>query len=121
MEDIRNGIEFTFIRETKPPKQIEEMLIDGEHIEACYKTLRDFAVVTNKRFIMGNKQGLTGKKVQMYTIPFKTISMYSSENTFGVFDLGEMEFWTRLGSFKLNLKKGVNVRQLDRIISSHVL
>ncbi|MCF7925583.1 MAG: PH domain-containing protein [Candidatus Izimaplasma sp.] len=121
MEDIRNGLEFTFIRETKPPKELEELLIEGEHIEACYKTLRDFAIVTNYRFVIGDKQGITGKKMELYTIPFKSIVMYSSENAFGVFDLGEMEIWTRLGVFKLHLKKGVNVRELDKIISSHVL
>jgi hypothetical protein len=121
MEDIRNGIEFTFIRETKPPKQIDEMIIEGEQVLACYKTTRDFAVVTNLRFIFGDKQGITGKKIEMYTIPFKTISMYSTENTFGVFDLGEIKIWTRLGLIKLNLKKGVNIRELDRIISTHVL
>ena len=121
MEDIRNGLEFTFVRETKPPKELHELLIEGERIEACYKTLRDFAIVTNYRFIIGDKQGITGKKMELYTIPYKSIVMYSSENARGVFDLGEMQIWTRLGMFKLNLKKGVNVRELDKIISSHVL
>ena len=121
MEDIRQGLEFTFIRETDPPKDITEMLIDGESVEACYKTLRDFTLVTNYRFIFGDKQGITGKKVELYTIPFKSIVMYSSENAKGMFDMGEIQVWTRLGTFKLNLKKGVNVRKLDKLIASHIL
>jgi len=121
MEDLANGMEFTFIRETNPPKNIDEILISGEKAIACYKTLRDFAIVTNKRFIIGDKQGITGKKMELYTIPFKSINMYSSENARGLMDLGEIELWTRMGRFKLNLKKGVDVRKLDHIIASHIL
>ena len=83
--------------------------------------MRDFAIVTNKRFIIGDKQGITRKKMELYTIPFKSINMYSSENARGLMDLGEIELWTRMGRFKLNLKKGVDVRKLDHIIASHIL
>lgn len=121
MEDIKNGMEFTFVRETNPPKNIDDIIIDGERVVACYKTLRDFAIVTNKRLIIGDKQGMTGKKMELYTIPFKSINMYSSENAKGLMDLGELELWTRVGRIKLNLKKGVDVRKLDRIIATHIL
>jgi len=30
MEDLANGMEFTFIRETNPPKNIDEILISGK-------------------------------------------------------------------------------------------
>lgn len=33
-----------------------------------------------------DKQGITGKKVEIYTIPFKSIIMYSSENAKGILD-----------------------------------
>ena len=121
MEDIAAGMEFTFIRETDAPKNVRDIITEGETIEACYKTLRDFALVTNKRFVISDKQGITGKKMELYTIPFKSINMYSTENAFGVFDLSEVELWTRMGRIKLKLKKGCDIRKLDRIIASHLL
>ena len=62
-------------------------------------------VVTNKRIIITDRQGITGKKVEIYTIPFKSIIMYS--NFFkngGMLDFdGELELWTKVGRFKLNV------------------
>lgn len=121
MSNTKEIMSWTFIQETQTPKEIKEILIDGEQVEAAYKTLRDVAVVTNKRIIIADKQGITGKKVEVYTIPFKSIVMYSSENA-GIIDFNaEIELWTRAGNFKLNLKKGVDIRKLDRLIGQHIL
>lgn len=63
-----------------------------------HKKTRDFVVVTNKRIIIADGQGLTGKKVETYTIPFKSIVMHLSKNA-GAIDLNaELELWTRLVS-----------------------
>jgi hypothetical protein len=112
---------WTFYEETQVPKEINDVLIDGERAEIAYKTVRDVAVVTNKRIIIADRQGLTGKKVEVYTIPFKSIIMYSSENG-GMLDLNaELELWTKAGKFKLNLNKKVDIRKLDRIIGKYIL
>ena len=77
--------------------------------EIPYKTIRDVAVVTNKRLIIADRQGLTGKKVEVYTIPFKSIIMYSSENA-GKLDLNaELELWTKVGKLKLNVSKKIDI------------
>jgi hypothetical protein len=61
-------------------------------------------------------------KVEIYTIPFKAISMYSSENGGGMLDFNaELQLWTRAGLFKLKLNKGVDIRKLDRIIAHYIL
>lgn len=112
---------WTFMSETLPPKEINEVLIDGEEVAIAYKTIRDVAVVTNKRIIIADKQGITGKKVEVYTIPFKSINMYSTENA-GLIDLNsELELWTRAGKVKINLSRGVDIRKLDRIIGQYIL
>jgi len=112
---------WTFIQETQIPSEIHEILVHGESVDIAYKTIRDVAVITNKRIIIADKQGITGKKVEVYTIPFKSIVMYSSENA-GTLDFNsEIELWTRAGKFKLNLKKGVDIRKLDKIIAQHIL
>ncbi|QFT87792.1 hypothetical protein FIU87_03920 [Bacillus sp. THAF10] len=112
---------WTFLQETEVTKEIKDILIEDEIPEVAYKTIRDVAVVTNKRIIIADKQGLTGKKVEVYTIPFKSIVMYSSENG-GMLDANaELELWTRAGTFKLNINKKVDIRKLDRLIAKHIL
>ncbi|WP_352419015.1 PH domain-containing protein [Proteiniborus sp.] len=122
MADLTEIMNWTFIQETEVPTEINEILIGGEIVEVAYKTIRDVAVITNKRIIVADKQGVTGKKVEVYTIPFKSIVMYSSENAHGILDFNaEIELWTRAGKFKLNLKKGIDIRKLDKIIGQHIL
>jgi hypothetical protein len=119
--DLANIMEWTFVSETTVPKEVQEILVPGEEAHAAYKTIRDVAVITNKRIIISDKQGITGKKVEVYTIPFKSIVMYSSENA-GLLDVNaELELWTRVGKFKLNLKRGVDIRKLDRLIGQAIL
>ncbi|MDN4606139.1 PH domain-containing protein [Sporosarcina highlanderae] len=121
MADLNAMMAWTFTEEVPVPSEIKEMLIEGEVAEVAYKTIRDVAVVTNKRFIIADKQGLTGKKVEIYTIPFKSINMYSSENAGRIDFNAEIELWTKAGKFKLNLNKKVDVRKLDKIIAAAIL
>lgn len=41
-----------------------DLLVDGEVAVAAYKTFRDSAIFTNKRLIVRDAQGLTGKKLR---------------------------------------------------------
>ena len=54
---------WTFMSKCEPSKDILEILTDGEQILQCYKTIRDIAALTNKRLIVRDAQGFTGKKV----------------------------------------------------------
>ncbi|EIM06975.1 hypothetical protein A1A1_08414 [Planococcus antarcticus DSM 14505] len=121
MADLSSTLAWTFTQEVDIPEEIQDLLVSGEEAKLAYKTIRDVAVITNKRLIISDKQGITGKKTEMYTIPFKSIIMYSSENG-GTFDLNsELEFWTKAGKFKLNLNKKVDIRKLDKLIAQYIL
>ncbi|ETP70310.1 PH domain-containing protein [Planomicrobium chinense] len=121
MADLNTMMAWTFTQEIDIPDSINDLFIAGEEAHIAYKTIRDVAVVTNKRIIISDKQGMTGKKVEVYTIPFKSIIMYSSENG-GTFDLNaELELWTKAGKFKLNLNKKVDIRKLDKLIAEAIL
>lgn len=122
MAELGAIMTWTFIQETSVPNEVNDILTNGEVAVGAYKTMRDVAVITNKRIIISDKQGLTGKKVEVYTIPFKSIIMYSSENAGKLLDFNsELELWTKVGKFKLNLKKGLDIRKLDRIIGEYIL
>lgn len=112
---------WTFMSETSIPKDVNNMLVDGERAVAAYKTIRDVAIFTNKRLIVRDAQGITGKKTEIYTLPYSSTNMYSSENA-GIIDFNsELELWTRAGHIKINLKKGVDIRKLDNLIASCIL
>ncbi len=112
---------WTLISECPIPNDVQALLVPGEQAVAAYKTFRDSAIFTTKRLIVRDAQGITGKKVEVYSLPYSSINMWSSENA-GMLDTNaEMELWTRVGHVKVNLRKGVDVRRLDSLIAQYVL
>lgn len=113
---------WTLINEVPIPDDVNGLLVDGERAVAAYKTFRDSAVFTTKRLIVRDAQGLRGKKVEIYSLPYSAINMWSSENAGGLLDLNaELELWTRAGHIKINLSKGIDIRRLDRLIAEAVI
>jgi hypothetical protein len=113
---------WTFVQEIPIPNDLGPILVEGEQPWAAYKTFRDSAVFTNKRLIVRDAQGLTGKKVEVYSLPYSSINMWSSENAGRMLDVNaEIELWTRAGHIKVKLNKGVDIRKLDHLISHAVL
>lgn len=65
----------------------------GEIIQRAFKEIRDMYVFTNKRLILIDKQGLTGKKIDYHSIPYRQITQFKLE-TAGHFDLdAEFKIW----------------------------
>lgn len=113
---------WTLVQEIPIPQDVTELLVQGEEAVAAYKTFRDSAVFTTKRLIVRDAQGMTGKKVEIYSLPYSSINMWSSENAGTFIDVnGEMELWTRAGHIKVKLGKKIDVRRLDQLIAWAVL
>lgn len=112
---------WTFRMKREPSKEILSLLIPGEEILQCYSTIRDIAALTNKRLIICDSQGMIGKKKEIYSLPYRSIDMWSSENA-GTFDLDtELDLWTKAGHFKLKLSSKCDVREFDRILGENIL
>lgn len=112
---------WTLQREIPIPPDVAPLLLQGEQAVAAFATFRDAAIFTTKRLIVRDAQGLTGKKIEIYSLPYSTINMWSSENA-GTLDWNsELELWTRAGHIKVKLAKGVDVRRLDALIGWAVL
>lgn len=112
---------WTLISECKIPDDVTDLLVEGETAIAAYKTFRDSAIFTNKRLIIRDVQGLSGKKVEIYSLPYSSVNMWSTENA-GVIDFNsEVELWTRAGHFKINLSKGIDIRKFDKLIANLLL
>lgn len=121
MEEVKPILTWTLFSECEIPQDLEKILVKGEKAFAAYKTFRDSAVFTNKRLIVRDVQGVTGKKVEMFSLPYSSIYMWSSENAGHVDINSEIELWTRMGCIKICLRRGVNIRRFDKIISTAVL
>jgi hypothetical protein len=112
---------WTLQQEIPIPDDVTPLLVQGEEAVAAFKTFRDSAVFTTKRLIVRDAQGLTGKKVEIYSLPYNTINMWSSENAGKLDWNSEIELWTRAGHIKIKLSKGADVRRLDSLIAWAVL
>lgn len=115
------SILWTFVQPISVPNDVNDLLVPGENAIAAYKTVRDSAIFTDKRLIVRDAQGITGKKVEIYSLPYSSINMWSSENA-GKLDVNsEVELWTRAGHIKINLGRGVDVREFDKVISKAII
>lgn len=113
---------WTLRNEIPIPNDIAGMLVEGEQAVAAFQTFRDSATFTTKRLIVRDAQGMTGKKVEVYSLPYNAINMWSSENAGGILDRdGEIELWTRAGHIKVKLGKGADVRRIGSLIAWAVL
>lgn len=122
MAELTPLLAWTFTEECPVPSDVNELLLEGEQAIAAYKTLRDSAIFTTKRLIVRDAQGLRGKKIEIYSLPYANINMWSSENAAGFLDFtAELELWTRAGHIKVQLLKGIDVRKLDKLIANCVL
>jgi hypothetical protein len=64
-----------------------------EEVQQVFKVVRDMYVFTNKRLLLIDKQGLTGRKVDYHSIPYRAITQFKIE-TAGHFDLdAEIKIW----------------------------
>lgn len=102
-------------------KDYGKLLLEDEEVEMAFKLIRDVYIFTSRRLILVDKQGLTGKKVDMRSIPYRAISFFSVE-TAGHFDLdAELKIWV---SSSLVVDKtfnsSVDVYAVQRLLASHV-
>ena len=122
MPEINQSLTWTLVEECPIPGDVNDLLVNGETAVAAYKTFRDSAIFTTKRLIVRDAQGLRGKKVEIYSLPYSSIVMWSSENAGGMLDFNaEIELWTKAGNIKVNLDKGIDVRRFDKLIAEALL
>ncbi len=66
--------------------ELSPVLASDESVTNAYKLIRDMIIFTSSRLILIDKQGVTGKKVEYHSIPFKAITQFKVE-TAGHFDM----------------------------------
>ncbi len=98
-------------------------MVDREQIERADQIIRDLFVFTNKRLIMVDKQGMTGHKIELLSIPYSKITKFSKESA-GHFDLdAELKIWIGGESEPIchEFNPSVNINEVYAVLSKYVL
>ncbi|ESR23317.1 DUF1696 domain-containing protein [Lutibaculum baratangense AMV1] len=101
-------------------RELEGVLLPGETVEIAFRTVRDLLVFTDRRLIVVDKQGLTGRKVSYTSVPYRAINAFSVE-TSGTFDLeAELKIWVSglPGPVEKTLAKGTDVKAVQAAIAA---
>ena len=109
MEDVQN--------------ELSQLLAKGEKIEKAYKLIRDLFVFTDKRLLLVDKQGITGKKVEYHSIPYKSIIHFSIETAVH-FDLdAELKIWLSGTPMPIQkqFNKSLNIYELQSVLATYIL
>lgn len=104
-------------------KEFTPLLVTGEQIEKAYKLIRDKWIFTDKRLIILDIQGVTGKKREYLSIPYRSIERFSVE-TAGTFDMdSDMKIWIRGREQPLEQKFGraSGILEIQKVLASYVL
>lgn len=104
-------------------QDFSQVLATNEHVEKAYKLIRDLFIFTNKRLILVDKQGLTGRKMDIHSIPYKSITHFSIE-TAGNFDMdAELKIWISGWNepIEKQFNKSLNIYELQSVLAEYVL
>ncbi|MFM6193960.1 MAG: PH domain-containing protein [Planktothrix sp.] len=107
----------------KLQNELAKLLADGESIDRAYQLIRDLIVFTNKRLILIDKQGITGKKIEYHSIPYRSIIHFTIE-TSGHFDLdAELKIWISGSSTPIQreFNRRLNIYEVQSVLAFYVL
>ena len=104
-------------------KEYFRLLAPTEEIEKAYKLVRDMIIFTNKRVIFIDKQGVTGKKVEYQSVPYRAINCFKVE-TNGHFDLdAELKIYVSGMSAPIEktFSSSCNIYEVQALLAEHCM
>jgi len=122
MIDFQNKSFLKMKQDSSYSKRVVDLIVPGEEVLDSYKSMRDGIVFTSMRIIIINVQGLTGKKVDYTSIPYKRINVYSIE-TAGTFDMdAELDiFVSGVGKLRFEFRGRSDIREISKHISQSII
>ncbi|MGM7635055.1 PH domain-containing protein [Bacillaceae bacterium SAS-127] len=104
-------------------KTLKLIVAEGESIEKAFELSKDLMVFSNKRLLFINKQGVTGKKVEYLSIPYRSITLFSIQ-TAGTFDLeAELLIWIAGNENPIakQFRKDDSIFDVQRALATYIL
>ncbi|MGW6454969.1 PH domain-containing protein [Streptomyces sp. NPDC055078] len=103
-------------------QEYSRLVGQNERVQAAYLLIRDTILFTDRRLIFVDKQGITGKKVEYHSVPYRSITHFAVE-TAGTFDLdAELKIWISGNSTPMQktFTKGVDIYEVQAILTQFV-
>ncbi len=100
----------------------DHVILPDEEILLEYKSIRDAFILTDRKAILIDTQGITGKKKEVLVIPYSKITAFSTE-TAGTLDLSaEVKIWASgIGFVELTFTMNfTNMKEIAQLLSQHV-
>ncbi len=104
-------------------QDLDALFVEGEQVLRAFKILRDLFVFTNRRLILIDKQGITGRKAEYHSIPYKSISHFSVE-TAGTFDAdAEMKIYIagNPNPIEREFKRGTDIVSVQKTLAQFIV
>lgn len=101
---------------------LERILADGERVEQAFQLIRDLLIFTDRRFILVDRQGVTGRKTEYHSIPYRAITQFSVESA-GALDLeSELKVWIAgtVEPVRKQFSRGKTIYEVQKALASHV-
>ena len=123
MIDFKQGfVKLAPITKEDLSEALISMFLEDEEVLEAFRGMRDFIVFTNKRVIAANVQGLTGKKVDYTSLPYKSVQAYSIETSGSSDRDSEMELYISLiGKVRFEIKGQFDIVSFNKLISQYIL
>lgn len=104
-------------------KDLDAVLIEGERVVRAFRIIRDLFIFTDHRLVLIDKQGLTGRKAEYHSIPYRSITHFSVE-TAGTFDMdAEMKIYISSNPIPIEreFKRGADIIGVQKTLAQFVL
>ena len=104
-------------------KDFRPLLMESEKIHAGFKLIRDKFIFTEKRMLIVDVQGVTGRKKEYLSIPYSKISKFSIESA-GHLDMdADLKIWVSSYSepIEKKLNKSIDIYALHRLLADGVM
>jgi hypothetical protein len=103
--------------------EFARLLSNGEHIYAAFDFVRDAMLFTNGRLIMVDKQGISGRKVEYLSIPYRSILYFSVTSEGHLFAEARMNIWVdgMKDPIEKEFNNRVDIYQVQGILSAFVV
>ena len=97
------------------------LISNQEEVLLSYKSVRDRLIVTNKKLLVIDVQGITGRKKEYMILPLSKLTAFSCESS-GTFDLdAELKVWgSAINQMDFQFLKGTDIRPLVKILNEHL-
>lgn len=117
---------YFFLHEAEPSDIIREKLCESENSLLCFSSIRDEMIMTEKRILIADRKGFSGKKIRYISIPYSSITLYKV-GMIGGFDLDAEILLNLRGNVKIQLRflrsKEIknSIHKAYEIITSHFI